>query len=152
MSEYGFFRASHEVLAARDALAAQVVQALRSAGLPAFREGEAGTEDRSGAVVQVDPDGETASASVSVVWRCDPAVVQAAVDSLTSGNLEAPIVRYPGTVGLHMQSPLIQILLTSGIIATPDNDTMNPDHVLVFGTMADLPPALRPTFVPPASG
>lgn len=51
-----------------------------------------------------------------------------------------------------MQSPLIQILLTSGIIATPDNDSVNPESVLVFGTMADLPPALRPAFVPPASG
>lgn len=26
---------------------------------------------------------------------------------------------------------------------------MNPEHVPVFGTVSDLPPALRPTFVPP---
>ncbi|WP_172385606.1 hypothetical protein [Streptomyces sp. MNP-20] len=147
----GFARASEEVLAVRHALAEQAVQALRRAGLPAFQDGEAGTEDRAGAAVQVDPDLETASAAVSVVWRCDPAMVQRAVDALTSGSLEAPNVRYPGTIGLHMQSPLIQILLASGIIATPDNDNMNPERVLVFGSMSDLPHALRPTFVPPDS-
>lgn len=150
MSEYGFTRASDEVLAVRDELADHVVQALRRAGLPAFRDGETGTATRSGAVVCVDPDAETASAPVSVGWRCDPGMTQAAVDSLTSGNPDAPIVRYSGMIGLHMQSALIKILLSEGIIATLENDSMNPDHVLVWGTVSDLPSALRPTFVPPA--
>ncbi|MEU9283317.1 hypothetical protein AB0D57_00975 [Streptomyces sp. NPDC048275] len=149
MSEYGFTHASDEVLAVRNELARHVVQALRRAGLPAFRDGETATADRSGAVVYVEPDAETASASVSVGWRCAPAMVQAAVDSLTSGDPDAPVVRYPGTIGLHMQSALIKILLSAGVIATLDNDTMNPEHVLVFGLMSDLPSALRPTFVPP---
>ncbi|MEU8974834.1 hypothetical protein AB0D11_37215 [Streptomyces monashensis] len=150
MSEYGFARASDEVVSVRRELADQVVQALRHAGLPSFLDGEAAMADRSGAVVFVDLDAETASASVSVGWRCDPAMTQAAVDSLASGDADTPAVRYPGVVGLHMQTALIKILLSAGIIATLENDTMNPDHVLVFGTMADLPPALRPTFTPPA--
>ncbi|MEU6824846.1 hypothetical protein ABZ921_29810 [Streptomyces atriruber] len=151
MPEFGFIRASDEVLAIRNELADRVVQALRRAGLPAFHDTEVGTEDQSGSAVQVDSDAETASAPVSVIWRCDAAATQAAVDSLSSGNPDAPTVRYPGAIGLHMQSALIQILLSSGIIATPDNDNMNPERVLVFGAMSDLPPALRPTFVPPGS-
>ncbi|MFG2143632.1 hypothetical protein ACGFRG_05450 [Streptomyces sp. NPDC048696] len=150
MSDFGFIRASDDVLAARGELASQVIRALQRAGLPAFREEEAGTEDQSGAVVYLQPDAETASASVSVGWRCDPGMVQAAVESLTS-NPDAPVVRYPGTIGLHMQSALIKILLSAGIIATLENDSMNPEHVLVFGMMSDLPPALRPTFVPPGT-
>ncbi|MET8806010.1 hypothetical protein [Streptomyces sp. NPDC004546] len=77
-------------------------------------------------------------------------MTQSALDSLTSGNPDAPIVRHPGMIGLHMQSALIKILLSAGIIATLENDPMNPDHVLVYGTVSDLPSALRPTFVPPA--
>ncbi|MGW0830869.1 hypothetical protein [Streptomyces prunicolor] len=146
MSEYGFARASDEFLTLRHELAGQVVQALRRAGLPAFRDGETPATDQTGAVVYVDPDAETASAPVSVSWRCDPAMLGAAVDSLTSGDPDAPVVRYPGIIGLHMQSALIKILLSAGVIATLDNDTMNPDHVLVFAMMSDLPTALRPTF------
>lgn len=150
MSEYGFARASDEVLAARNELADQVVvQALRRAGLPAIRDGETTTADRAGAVVCVEPDAETASAPVSVGWECDPDMVQAAVDSLASGNPDAPVVRRPGTIGQHMQSALIKILLSAGVMATLENDTMNPERVLVFGMMSDLPPALRPTFVRP---
>jgi hypothetical protein len=59
-----------------------------------------------------------------------------------------PAVRYPGTIGPHMQGALIKILLSSGVIAAPEDDTTNPDHVLVFRTMSDLPPALRPPFIP----
>ncbi|CAM5242983.1 hypothetical protein SALBM311S_12877 [Streptomyces alboniger] len=76
-------------------------------------------------------------------------MAQAAVDSLTSGNPGAPVVRYPGMIGQHMQIALIKILLSAGVIATPENDNLNPERVLVFGMMSDLPPALRPTFVPP---
>ncbi|MET9787320.1 hypothetical protein [Streptomyces canus] len=149
MSEYGLPRASSEVLDARNALAHRVVRALRRAGLPASHERETAAADRAGAVVHVEPDAETASASVSVEWTCDPGMVQAAVDDLTAGNPGTQAVRYPGVIGLHMQSALIKILLSAGIIATQNNDTMNPEGVLVFGLMTDLPPALRPTFVPP---
>ncbi|MEU2490045.1 hypothetical protein [Streptomyces sp. NPDC007883] len=149
MTEYGFTRASEEFISLRIELADLVVQTLRRAGLHAFRDGEAGSPDQPGAVVYVDPDAETASASVSVGWRCDASLVQAAVDALASGNVDAPAVRHPGMIGLHMQSALIKILLSAGIIATLENDNMNPDHVLVFGKVSDLPPALRPTFVPP---
>jgi hypothetical protein len=51
-----------------------------------------------------------------------------------------------------MQSALIKILLSAGIVATLEHDTMNPDHVLVFGSFSDLPPALRPIPVRPESG
>ena len=149
MSEYGFTRASEDVIAIRNELADQVIQALRHAGLPAFREGEKETADQAGAVVHVEPDADVGSAPVSVGWRCGPAMMQAAVESLASGNPDAPVVRYPGTIGQHMQSALVRILLSAGIIATLENDTMNPDHVLVFGSFSDLPPALRPAFVRP---
>ncbi|MFF5298961.1 hypothetical protein ACFY5F_06320 [Streptomyces sp. NPDC013161] len=148
MSGYGFTRASPEVLAARDRLADQVIRALQRAGLPAFRDGAPATADRAGAVIHIEPDAETASTPVSVSWRCDPAMTEAAVDRLAAGDPTAPVVRYPGTIGLHMQGALIRILLSSGVVATPDNDTMNPDHVLVFGVMSDLPPALRPAPAP----
>ncbi|MGW2563216.1 hypothetical protein ACWCXB_29115 [Streptomyces sp. NPDC001514] len=151
MTEYGFPRASDEFIALRIELADQVVRALRRAGLPAFRDGESGSPDQSGAVVYVDRDAETASAPVSVGWRCDAGLAQAAVDALASGIPDAPAVRHHGMIGLHMQSALIRILLSAGIIATLENDNMNPDHVLVFGKVSDLPPALRPTFVPPGS-
>ncbi|WP_051845107.1 hypothetical protein [Streptomyces globisporus] len=152
MTEYGFTRASDEVIATRTELADLVVQALRRAGLPAFREGDSGSPDRSGAVVHVDPDAETASAAVSVGWRPGSGVVGAAVDALASGSpLDAPVVRRPGMIGLHMQGALIKILLSAGIIATPENDETNPEHVLVFGRTSDLPPALRPTFMAPGT-
>ena len=138
-------KAPPETIEAREALAGQVIQALRRAGLPAFRDGEPSATDRAGAVIYVDPDAETASAPVSLSWRCDPAMLGAAVDSLTSGDPDAPVVRYPGIIGLHMQGALINILLSAGVLATPDNDTMNPDHVLVFGTMPDPTPTPRPT-------
>ncbi|MFF0429839.1 hypothetical protein ACFYUJ_36355 [Streptomyces sp. NPDC004520] len=50
-----------------------------------------------------------------------------------------------------MQAALIGILLSAGIIATLESDEMNPEHVLVFGRVSDLPPALRASFVPPES-
>ncbi|APE21295.1 MULTISPECIES: hypothetical protein [Streptomyces] len=152
MTEFGFARASDDVIARRGELAEQVVQALRRAGLPAFRDGGSGSPDRVGAVVHVDPDAETASAAVSVGWRCDPGVARAALDALAAGSpADAPVVRRPGSIGLRMQGALVGILLSAGLIATPEHDEMNPDHVLVFGQMSDLPPALRPTFVPPGS-
>ncbi|MFF0478596.1 hypothetical protein [Streptomyces sp. NPDC004284] len=58
MTEYGFPRASGEVIPVRTELADLVVQELRRAGLPAFREGGSDGPDRSGAVVYVDPDTE----------------------------------------------------------------------------------------------
>ncbi|MFI1176716.1 hypothetical protein [Streptomyces melanogenes] len=149
MSEYGFVRASDEVLAVRYELAARVVTALRRAGLPAHIEEEAGSQDGAGARVEVQPDAETGSAALSVFWSCDRAMVQAAFDGLQTGQIDTPAFRYVGTMGLHMQSAMIKILLSSGIIATLENDTMNPDAVLVFGMMSDLPPALRPAFTPP---
>ncbi|MFF3086795.1 hypothetical protein ACFVRB_17330 [Streptomyces nojiriensis] len=149
MTDFGFARASDEAVAIRIELADQVVQTLRRAGLPAFRDGESGNLDQSGAVVYIDFDAEMASAPVSVGWRCDAGLTQTAVKALASGNRhEAQAVRYPGMIGLHMQSALIKILLSTGIIATLENDNMNPDHVLVFGRVSDLPPALRPTFIP----
>ncbi|MFE1826940.1 hypothetical protein [Streptomyces yangpuensis] len=49
-----------------------------------------------------------------------------------------------------MQGALIGVLLSEGFLATWEYDDMNPDHVHVFGRKPDLPPALRPIFVPPA--
>ncbi|MFF7201283.1 hypothetical protein [Streptomyces sp. NPDC008141] len=86
---------------------------------------------------------------MSVDWDAD--LVQAAVDALAAGDTDAPAVSRPGAAALRMQGTLIKVLLSAGIIATPDNDTMNPDRVLVFGRMSDLPAALRPAFVPPGS-
>ncbi|MFF1482119.1 hypothetical protein ACFVYD_31975 [Streptomyces sp. NPDC058301] len=149
MPEYGFVRASDEVLSGRYELPARVVTALRRAGLPAHIEGEAGSQDGAGARGEVQTDAETGSAAVSVCWSCDPGMVQAALDELTAHRVDTPAFRYVGTMGLHMQSSLIKILLSSGIIATLENDTMNPEYVLVFGMMSDLPPAFRPAFVPP---
>lgn len=151
MTEYGFIRASDEVLSIRNELADQVIQALQRAGLPAFREGESGFQDQAGAVVHVEPDAETMSASVSVGWRCSAGQLQSTLEDLTSGLIDTPATRYPGTAGLHTQIPLIKILLSAGIIATPNDDNMNPSHVLIFGRTSDLPPALRPTFLPPGT-
>ncbi|MFJ3880911.1 hypothetical protein ACIPW5_26140 [Streptomyces sp. NPDC090077] len=149
MTEYGFSRASDDVVAIRTELADQVVQVLQHAGLTAFRDGAEGSLSQSGAVIYVDTDAETASAPVSVGWRPNAVVSQAAVDALSSGQPhDAPVVRRPGTIGLHMQTALIKILLSAGIIATLENDSMNPDYVLVFGKTCDLPPALRPMFIP----
>ncbi|MER7682159.1 hypothetical protein [Streptomyces sp. NPDC096934] len=149
MSEYGFLHAPDDVLVVRNELAEGVVRALKDAGFPSFLEGEESTANLGGAVVYVDSDAETASASVSVGWRCDPEMIQAAVDSLAAGDPNAPAVRYPGIIGQHMQSALIKILLSAGFIATLENDNMNPENVLVFGKMSDLPAALRPTFARP---
>ncbi|MFJ6480188.1 MULTISPECIES: hypothetical protein [unclassified Streptomyces] len=158
MTEFGYPRASDQVLAVRSELADQVVLALRTAGLPAFREdgpdGPDGPDgsDGAGAVVMVDADAETGSAAVSVGWRCGPGVAQAALDALVAGSPgDAPAVRRPGTIALHMQGALIGLLLSAGFLATPEHDLMNPDLVLVFGRTSDLPPALRPAFVPPGS-
>ncbi|MFK4144376.1 hypothetical protein [Streptomyces sp. NPDC004065] len=124
-----------------------MVQALERAVLPAFHEEDAVCENLSGAAVCMEPDAELASASVSVGWRCRPDMLEAASDALTP-----PVTtRRPSgirDIGLHMQSALVKILLSAGIIATPENDNVNPERVLVFGTM---PPALRPVFVPPGT-
>lgn len=148
MSEYGFARASDEVLATRTDLADQVVRALRRAGLPAFHEEGGHSKGQPGAEVWVQGDAELGSAPVAVGWSCDPSMIEAAVDSLDTDDPDSPVVRYPGVIGLHMQTALIKILLSAGIIATLENDNMNPEHVLVFGVMSDLPAAFRPTFVP----
>ncbi|MEU9415930.1 hypothetical protein [Streptomyces sp. NPDC048272] len=145
MTEFGFPRASDEMLAIRNELADQVIQTLHHAGLPAFRESDPDTDDRGGAVIHVDFDAEIFSSAVSVVWRCDAVPLHAAVVDITSGNTDTPTARYPGSIGLQMQAPLMKILLTAGFIATPTNDAMDPTTVLVFGRTSDLPPALRPT-------
>ncbi|GLV87893.1 hypothetical protein Slala03_75820 [Streptomyces lavendulae subsp. lavendulae] len=151
MTEYGFIRASDEVLSIRNKLADEVIRALQRAGLPAFREGESGHQNQAGAVIHVEPDAETMSASVSVEWRCSSDQLHSALEDLTSGLTDTPTTRYPGTISLHMQIPLIKILLLAGIIASPNNDNMNPSHILIFGRTSDLPPGLRPTFVPPGT-
>ncbi|MFE2927151.1 hypothetical protein [Streptomyces goshikiensis] len=149
MTEYGFDRASDEVIIIRNSLADRVIEALKCAGLPAFREREEGVDGQDGAVIRVEPDAETISAAVSVGWRCDASQISAALKYVTSGFTDTPNIHYPGRIGLRMQLPIIRTLLSSGIIATPSDDDMNPDHILVFGQMSDLPPGLRPSFVPP---
>ncbi|MFF4261969.1 hypothetical protein ACFY7Y_36935 [Streptomyces virginiae] len=152
MTEFGYPRARDQVLAVRSELADQVVLALRTAGLPAFREDVPDGPDGSGAVVMIDADAETGSAAVSVGWRCGPGVAEAALDALVAGSPRAaPAARRPGAIALHMQGALIRLLLSAGFLATPEHDLVNPDLVLVFGRTSDLPAALRPTFVPPGS-
>ncbi|MFJ5812133.1 hypothetical protein [Streptomyces sp. NPDC093093] len=129
-------------------MAEKVIQAFQRAGVYAFREDRESSDFvQSGAVIYIHPDAELGSAALSVGWRCSDGMIQAAMDALSSGAADVPAVRYPGMIGLHMQSSLIKILLSSGIIATPECDTMNPEHVLVFGMQSDLPPALRPNHI-----
>ncbi|MFD5936318.1 hypothetical protein [Streptomyces sp. NPDC060333] len=144
MTEYGFIRAPDEVISIRVELAEQVVKALQDAGLPAFRDMGSDGPDQAGAVVYVEPDAELGSAAVSVGWRCGTAKLQVALDALAAGTSDGSALRYLGMVSLPMQNTMIKILLSAGIIATLNNDTMNPEHVLVFGMTSDLPPAVRP--------
>ncbi|MCX5070957.1 hypothetical protein OHA84_36710 [Streptomyces sp. NBC_00513] len=130
-------------------LADHVVKAFRHAGLPAFLEGEDGSDDLAGAVVNVEPDAEMGSAAVSVGWRCEVSKIHAALRELSAGAADTPPAKYPGIIGTHMQSALVKILLGAGIIATPNNDSTDSDRVLVFARVSDLPTALQPTFVPP---
>ncbi|MEU0738270.1 hypothetical protein [Streptomyces sp. NPDC006134] len=146
MSEYGFdySHAPDEVIAARNELAGQVRAELRRAGLTAFlhdsQEGE-----QAGAVVYVDR-GADVSCGVSVGWRCDPGMIQAACDKLREGDPTAPVVRYPGMIAMYMQKALVKILLSAGFVATPENDDMNPDHVQVFERRSG--PMFAPTAKP----
>lgn len=145
VSEYDFTHrhAPDDVVAARTALAEEVCVALRRAGLSAFLD-DPHAEEKAGAVVYVDRDADVAC-GVTVGWRCDPAMIEAACDKLREGDATAAVVRYPGTIATYMQDPLIKILLSSGFIATPENDTMNPDHVQVLGRKADLQPEATDT-------
>ncbi|MFF9098311.1 hypothetical protein ACF1AY_11470 [Streptomyces sp. NPDC014776] len=138
MSEYDFGhrQAPDDVVAARTALAEEVCVELRRAGLPAFLD-DPHAEERAGAVVYVDRGADVAC-GVTVGWRCDPAVIEAACDKLQEGDATAAVLRYPGTIATYMQDPLIKILLSSGFIATLENDTMNPDHVQVLGRKSGL--------------
>ncbi|WP_406093358.1 hypothetical protein [Streptomyces sp. NBC_01013] len=144
---YGFDHASDEVIAVRAELADEVVQALQLAGLPTFRSDHV-SEARPGAVVHVHRDADLASAAVSVSWRGDGRLAEAARVAVAAGDLHSPDVRRLGSVGLHMQDSLIRILLSAGIIASLSNDCIDPGDVLVFGRQSELPPGLRPTYVP----
>ncbi|WP_328895935.1 hypothetical protein [Streptomyces sp. NBC_00236] len=144
---YGFDHASDEVIAVRAELADEAVQALQLAGLPAFRSDHV-SESRPGAVVHVHRDADLASAAVSVSWHGDGRLANAAMAAVAAGDLHAPDVRRLGSVALHMQDALAKILLSAGIIATPSNDCIDPGDVLVFGRQSELPPGLRPTYVP----
>ncbi|THA84348.1 hypothetical protein [Streptomyces sp. A0592] len=150
MAEPGHPRACEEVLTVRRELAGQVVRALQDAGLPAFREDAPDGPGRMGPRVMVDADAELGSAAVSVSWTPDSGMARAAREAFLAGEVEAPAVRLFATASTRMQGELIRILLAAGFLATWENDDMNPDHVQVFGRKSDLPPALRPTFVPPA--
>ncbi|MFJ9545490.1 hypothetical protein [Streptomyces erythrochromogenes] len=150
MTEFGYPRACEEVLAVRRELADQVVRALQDAGLPAFREDAPDGPDMTGPRVMVDADAEPASATVCVSWTPDSGMARAAREAFLAGDVEAPAVRRFATTSTRMQGDLIRILLSAGFLATWENDDMNPDHIQVFGRKSDLPPALRPTFVPPA--
>lgn len=145
--EYGFDHASDEVIAVRAELADEVVQALGQAGLPAFRS-DLLSEARPGAVVHVHRDADLASAAVSVGWRGDGSLVEPAKVAIAAGDLHSPDVRRLGSLSLHMQDALIKILVSAGVIATLSNDSVDPGDVLVFGRQSELPPGLRPTFVP----
>jgi hypothetical protein len=138
MAEHGFDydRASDEIIAARTGLASQVCVELKRAGLPAFLH-DSQPEEKAGAVVYVDR-GADVTCGVTVGWSCDPAMIQAACDKLQEGDPTAPVVRYPGVIATYMQSALVSILLSAGFVATPEEDTMNPDHVQVFGRKSDL--------------
>ncbi|MER7725323.1 hypothetical protein [Streptomyces sp. NPDC096323] len=145
--EYGFDHASDEVIAVRAELADEVVQALQLAGLPAFRSDHV-SASRPGAVVHVHRDADLASAAVSASWHGDDRLVEAAMAAVAAGDPHSPDVRRLGSVTLHMQDALIRILLSAGIIATLNNDCIDPGDVLVFGRQSELPPGLRPTLVP----
>ncbi|MFD8886816.1 hypothetical protein ACFV0H_30580 [Streptomyces erythrochromogenes] len=150
MAELGHPRACEEVLTVRRELAGQVVRALQDAGLPALRADAPDAPGRPGPVVMVDADAEMGSAAVSVSWTPGPGMARAAAEAFLAGDVEAPAVRRFATASTRMQGELIRILLAAGFLATWENDDMDPDHVQVFGRKSDLPPALRPTFVPPA--
>jgi hypothetical protein len=132
MSDFGTEKASGAVLAARNELAEQVRQALGRAGLPAYVEGP-DSGGQPGATLEVNPDADTEEAPVALHWSCDPGMVQAALDALQAGDTTSEVVRYPGMIGLHMQDALIKILVSSGFLAEPNTDSMNPEYVLVFG-------------------
>jgi hypothetical protein len=132
MSDFGTEKAPADALAAREELARQVCQALRRAGLPAHVEGP-GTGEQPGAALEVNPDAGPEEAPVALHWSCDPSMVQAALDALQTGDTTSEVARYPGKIGLHMQDALIRILVSSGFLAAPNTDSMNPEYVLVFG-------------------
>ncbi|MFF8448025.1 hypothetical protein ACF06Q_10025 [Streptomyces leeuwenhoekii] len=138
MTGHGFDyeRASDEVIAARTELASQVCVELKRAGLPAFLH-DSQAEGKAGAAIYVD-HGADVTCGVTVGWKCDPGVIQAACDELQKGDVTAPIVRYPGMIATYMQNALIRILLSAGFMATLEDDSMNPDHVQVFGRKSDL--------------
>ncbi|GGQ21508.1 MULTISPECIES: hypothetical protein [Streptomyces] len=151
MTELGYPRACEEVLAVRRELADQVVRVLQDAGLPAFREDAPDGPGQTGPRVMVDADAELASAAVSVSWTPGSGMARAAREAFLAGDVDAPAVRRFATASTRMQGALIVLLLAEGFLATWENDDMDPDHIQVFGRTSDLPPALRPTFVPPGS-
>ncbi|GGK85958.1 hypothetical protein [Streptomyces flaveus] len=116
MPEYGFDyrKAPEDVIAERNALADRVCRELERAGIPAFREQQA---DRAGARVEVDDTALDAARGMIVDWRPDPSLTEAVVDSMQSGDYQAPVIQHNGAICSHMQKAIIGILRSAGLQA-----------------------------------
>ncbi|GAA2620280.1 hypothetical protein [Streptomyces vastus] len=116
MSEHDFDHPSapRDVTAERDVLADRVCRELERAGIPAFREQQA---DRAGARVEVDDTALDAAREVIVDWCPDPSLTEAVVDSMQSGDYQAPVIQHNGAVCSHMQKAIIGILRSAGLQA-----------------------------------
>jgi hypothetical protein len=126
MSDY--VRATEDVLADRNKLADQVCQALRLAGLAAFRQPN--SDDAAGAEVEVDP-GDDAAGGVFVTWNPHRTISEAVIENLQTGRLQAPVIQHSGAIASHMMNAMVGILRSAGFQADASDDDMRPMTVHV---------------------
>jgi hypothetical protein len=124
-----FNQVDDEVNRALSALADQVLQSLKSTGLPVFHS-NAG-EDLSGAEIEVDR-GDDAAGGVYVSWRPDSQLVNDASDALLQGRLDDPVIRKSGAIKVAMKDAIGSVLAIFGFVVEDSGDDMRPVSVRVI--------------------
>jgi hypothetical protein len=120
----GFEQVSEASRAPWQRLADEARDALRMAGLPAFKFGES-DGSAVGAEIEIDL-GDDAAGGVFVAWRPDGQLSQLAAESVRNGQLGHPPIRQAGVVSKIMRDAIVSILNSAGFAAGESGDDMRP--------------------------
>ncbi|MGI5377542.1 hypothetical protein ACQEV2_25530 [Streptomyces sp. CA-251387] len=123
--EPGCVHAPADVLAERRALAERVCRETRLAGLNAFLLEGMDAAYQVGAEVEVDP-GDDAAGGVLVSWKPDEALLDAAMERLQKGRLDAPEFLHYVAVCTRMQEAIVAIIRSAGIDADAEQNDLDP--------------------------
>jgi hypothetical protein len=128
---FDFLRASEDVLAERRQIAADVCEALKYAGIPAYLTTE--PLGPAGAQVEVDEANDEAG-GVLINWRASPDLLREVAEKTENGQVDAREIKIAVSISRHVRDAMIQVLEEFGFSAIPlDDDSSHLPAVQILG-------------------